>query len=151
MNFRKKLPFLIYIANVIFLIATGLIFQFSNEFLPFHSDVIETSWENLDSKSQTLYLGMMRTEAAGFLATATAIIFLLFIPFRKYEKWSYWAIPTIGIVEYIPTFFANYHVSTVSLASPPWQLMLLLIVSMLFALILSLMSYEEIRNINENI
>lgn len=149
MKFEPKLPFLIYAANVVFLIATGLVFEFSGEFLPFHSDVIETSWEDVDSKSQILYLGMMRTEAAGFLASGTAIGFLLFIPFRKGEKWSYWAMSTIGIVEYVPTFFANYHVSTVTNASPPWLLMLILIISMLLALILALASHERVTGLHE--
>ena len=94
---------------------------------------------------------MMRTEAAGFLASGTAIAILLFIPFRKYEKWSYWAMSAIGITEYAPTFFANYYVSKVTLGSPPWQLMLLLIFSMLLALILSLTHHKKIGDINEEI
>lgn len=143
MKFEPKIPWLIYAGNVLFLIATGLLFQFSSEFLPFHSDVIETDWKDLDARTQILHLGMMRTEAAGFLAAGTAIGILLCVPFIKHEKWSYWAMSTIGIIEYTPTFFANYHVSNVTQASPPWQLMLILIFSMLIALVLSLASHKK--------
>jgi hypothetical protein len=149
MKFKPRIPFLIYAANIVFLIATGLLFQFSNEFLSFHSDVIQTNWEDLDVNSQILYLGMMRTEAAGFLASAIALGFLLCIPFRRHEKWSYWAMSTIGIVEYLPTFFANYHVSKVTLASPPWPLMLFLIFSLVLALSLSLAFHKTVKGANQ--
>jgi hypothetical protein len=143
MRIEAKLAFSIYALNVLFLVATGLLFAFSNEFLPFHSDVIETNWQDLDAKSQILYLGMMRTEAAGFLAAGTAIGILLLVPFLNNEKWSYWAMSAIGGVEYVPTFVANYHVSTVTQASPPWQLMLILIFSVLIALMLALKSHKK--------
>jgi len=134
MNLKIRASFFLYISNIVFLIGTGLVFQFSGEFLPFHSDVIQTKWAQVDSLSQTLYLGMMRTEAAGFMASGVAIAFLLFIPFRRFELWSCWAMTTIGIVEYLPTLLANYHVSNVSQASPPWPLMLSLIISLILAL-----------------
>ena len=143
MKLGRRISFLIYAANVLLLIAIGFLFEFSSEFLPFHSEVIQTDWKDLDAKYQILYLGMMRTEAAGFLAAGTAIGILLFVPFRKHEKWSYWAMSIIGIIEYAPTFFANYHVSEVTQASPPWQLMLVLMLSMLAALILSLASDKK--------
>ena len=112
----------------------GLIYVFANKFMPFHSDVIQTKWEDVDALSQILYLGMMRTEGAGFLATATAMSILLFIPFMKNQQWSYWALSVVGIVEYLPTLFANYHVATVTSASPPWPLMLTLTISLVAAL-----------------
>jgi len=63
-----------------------------SEFMPFHSEVIQADWQDVSAKAQILYLGMMRTEGAGFLATAAAFVILLWIPFRKFEPWSYWAI-----------------------------------------------------------
>lgn len=138
MNLKIRTAFTLYVSNVIFLLGTGLVFQFSNQFLPFHSDVIQTQWEQVDSLSQTLYLGMMRTEAAGFLASGLALTILLAIPFRRRETWSCWAMTMIGAVEYLPTFFANYHVSSVSLASPPWPLILIMIISLIAALMFGL-------------
>ena len=137
MNFKSKIAFSIYALNIFMMISIGLVYEFSSEFMPFHSDVIQTQWVNVDHLSQTLYLGMMRTEAAGFLATGTAILILLSIPFLKFERWSYWAMTIVGLVEYIPTLFATYHVSSVTEASPPWILMLILTVSLVIALYLA--------------
>ena len=55
--------------------------------MPFHSDVIQTEWPSVDAKFQILFLGMMKTEGAGFLATATALSFMLWFPFRKFERY----------------------------------------------------------------
>lgn len=134
MNPKLRIALFLYSINIVFLIGAGLVFQFSNSFLPFHSDVIQTKWAQVDLQSQILYLGMMRTEAAGFLASGAAITFLLLIPFRRSELWACWAMTIVGIIEYLPTLLANYHVSTVSEASPPWPLMLSLIVSLVLAL-----------------
>ncbi|WOJ97679.1 hypothetical protein R0137_03675 [Congregibacter brevis] len=133
MNPQLKFALLIYITNIVVLLVIGLLFEFRPEFFPFHSDVIETSWKDVELKYQILYLGMMRTEGAGYLATATALTILLCIPFLRYEKWSYWAMTTIGFVEHFPTLAATYHVSSITAASPPWLLSFLLILSLMFA------------------
>jgi len=143
MNTKLKIAFFIYVLNAVFMLGTGLLFVFSQSFLPFHSDVIQTQWQDVDSLSQLLYLGMMRTEGAGFLAVGVAFIFLLLIPFRNLKKWSFWALTTIGIIEYLPTFFANYHVASHSEATPPWLLMLVLIISLLIALVIALSGMKE--------
>ena len=143
MNLKLKLAFVLYSANIFVLIVIGFAFEFRSEFLPFHSEVIQTAWQDLGVNPQILYLGMMRTEGAGFLATATALTFLLCVPFRKYEKWSYWGITIIGVVEYLPTLLANYHVASVTNASPPWLFMLLLTLSLFVALILASIGHKE--------
>ncbi len=143
MNIKLKLALVLYIANVVAMLAIGLAFEFRNEFMPFHSDVIQTSWHDLSAEAQILYLGMMRTEGAGFLAAASALVILLSIPFRKFEKWSYWAITVIGSVEYFPSLMANYHVASVTNASPPWLLMLTLTLSLFLALILANIGHRE--------
>ncbi len=150
MKLGLKLSFLVYGANVVFLIATGLVFQFATELFPFHSDVIETKWEDVDPNSQILYLGMMRTEAAGFLSAGVALGVLMFVALQRNELWLFLTMSTVGIVEYLPTFFANYHVSQVTRASPPWELMLSLILSLFLAAILSVVSTRNLKNVNGN-
>lgn len=102
--------------NVVGLFLFGLIYTFSGEFLPFHSDAIQASWESLSPATQVLYLGMMKTEGAGFLSSALAI----------------------GIVELVPGLVGAYNTSHATPASSPWQLSLLGIVLLIVGLMLSL-------------
>ena len=146
MNFKLKLAFVIYLTISIAMLGIGFVYVFASEFMGFHADVIQTQWKNVDSLAQTLYLGMMRTEGAGFLAVGTAMLFLLFIPYLKREQWACWAISIIGIVECLPTLIANYHVSTVSQGSPPWLFMLTLILLLILGLCLSLAGLSQNQN-----
>ncbi len=145
MNTKMKLAAFCYLSNAVVFLFIGLAFVFGREFFPFHSDVIQTQWSDLDISAQTLYLGMMRTEGAGFLASAVAIAFLFFIPFRRGEEWSYWAMSAVGIVEHLPTLVATFHVSMSTAASPPWPLTLALIVLLIVGLILSVNGSQQSR------
>ena len=120
MTTRKQLAFVCFAANTLFLLAAGLLYVLRPSFMPYHSAIIHTDWQALSPSAQLLYLGMMRTEGAGMLATAVALTILLWIPFRRGQRWSYWAIPLIGLVEHAPTFFMTFHVARITDAEPPW-------------------------------
>jgi len=121
MNLKLRLAAGCYALSAIHFLGIGLGFVFASEFFPFHSDVIQTPWSELDALSQALYLGMMRTEGAGFLASSAALGALLYVPFRRREPWSCWAMSSVGILEHLPTLIANLHVSQTTPGSPPWQ------------------------------
>ena len=131
---KFKLAFACYAINAIGLFIFGLIYTFSSEFLPFHSDAIQEKWGSLNIASQTLYLGMMRTEGAGMLASSIAIAILLFIPFRRKELWSFWAMSIIGVTEHIPSLIGAYNTTTLTPANSPWQLNLIGIFLLLLGL-----------------
>lgn len=139
MNLKMRIAGVCYLLSAVYFLAVGLAFVFAAEFFSFHSDVIQTPWSELDELAQTLYLGMMRTEGAGFLASSVAIAAILFVPFRRGEVWSCWAMSAVGIVEHVPTFFANWHVAETTSASPPWQAaaagMALLAIALVFGLL----------------
>lgn len=143
MNFKLKLSLAIYIANLLVMTVIGLAFEFKTEFMPFHSDVIQTTWANVDPQAKILYLGMMKTEGAGFLAAATALAFLLWASFKRRETWMFVAMTVIGVVEYSPSLAANLYVSQVTDANPPWLLMLSLTISLLIALGLALAATRQ--------
>ena len=137
---KYKVALLCYGFNALGLVMFGLIYTFSPEFLPFHSDAISKSWDELTTSSQILYLGMMRTEGAGFMSSGLAIAILLAIPFKKREVWSYWAMTVIGSVEHIPSMIGAMNTSQLTPASSPWQLNLLGLVLLFVGLVLSLSS-----------
>lgn len=140
-----KIASFCYLVTAVAFAAIGLAFVFAREFFPFHSDVIQTPWSDLDLAAQTLYLGMMRTEGAGYLASATAIAILYFGPFQRREEWSCWAMSGIGLVEHLPTFFANLHVSRTTEASPPWPGVLAGMMLLVLGLVLSIQGIRRSR------
>ena len=133
-NAGYRIAFGIYAINATFMLFTGLVCQFSDRFMPYHSAVIGKGWEELARNEKVLYVGMMRTEAAGFLASALAIAILLLIPFRRKERWASFAIFCVGVLEYLPTAVATYLVAQTSNGNPPWALMFAEIGSLCIAL-----------------
>lgn len=136
----------IFWGNSVAMLAVGSAFIWAERFFPFHGEVIQVAWSDLQPSCQTLILGMMRTEGAGYLASALAIAILLLIPFRQGAPWAPWAIVSIGIVEHLPTFLATFHVARTTSASPPWLATGVLLVSLLCGLILALSESVE-RNL----
>jgi len=140
MTLKSKISASCYLINAVYFLIVGLMFVFRSEFFLFHSDVIQISWDDLELATQTLYLGMMRTEGAGFLAAAASLIILLAIPFRRKEIWASWAMTIIGVIEHLPTLLANFHVAQTTPASPPWAIALTGIVILILGLLLSIRS-----------
>ena len=145
MSICQKIAFLIYLLNAIAMLAIGAIYQFSDEFMPYHSDIIQMSWRELTENQRILYIGMMRTKAAGFLASSVAILYLLLIPYRTGARWATYAIATVGIIEYLPSAIATHHVSQVTSASPPWQMLSAGIGLLTAALVLSLFGKSRVN------
>ncbi len=134
--------------NALAMLAIGWAYQFSHEFMPYHAEVIGTQWIDLTDVQQILYIGMMRTEAAGFLATSTALLILLFIPFRQEQPWSISAMTVIGLVEYLPSAIATFNVYKATGASTPW---LALIVGMFTLLLAWLLANADFKTTKERI
>lgn len=147
-GFASVFAFSVYALNAVFMLIAGLIYLLRESFMPYHADVIGKSWEQLLPAEQLLYLGMMRTEAAGFLAASLAVGILLLIPYRRGERWAAPAIFLIAVVEYLPTAVATYRVSLLSDANPPWVLMCLALVSLLLALLVPLIGGRFFNNEN---
>lgn len=133
----------IFWCNALAMLAIGLAFVTADRFFAFHGDVIQMAWSDLELPFQTLYLGMMRTEGAGYLAAGLAMAILLLIPFRQNARWATWAIVSVGIVEHLPTFLATLHVARTTAASPPWIATGLLMVSLVCGLILALQKSDR--------
>lgn len=146
MDFRMKFVFFCYGFNAIGLFLFGLIYTFSDQFLPFHSDAIQQPWESLSHSEQVLYLGMMRTEGAGMLSSAVAIGLLLAVPFKRRESWCLWAMTSIGIVEHLPSLIGAYNTSQATPASSPWYLNMLGILLLVIGLILAYSNFKGMKD-----
>lgn len=120
MSGRLKVAFLCYLLTLPLLIIFGLIYLFRPEFMPYHAVAVGQRWSEIDPAFQILILALMRVAGGGFLATACAIGILLFKPFRQGIRWTYWAIPVIGLISSLSSLYATVYVAWHTPASPPW-------------------------------
>ncbi|KAA3659653.1 MAG: hypothetical protein DWQ04_21690 [Chloroflexi bacterium] len=136
-NGRVKVAFYCYLLTLLLLAVFGLIYLFRSEFMPYHAVAVGQSWADLEPAFQILILGLMRVIGGNLLATAFAIGIILFGPFRQGARWSYWAIPIIGLLSSVATLYATLYVDRNTPASAPWMAAALGVVLLVLGFILS--------------
>ncbi|MGB6295245.1 MAG: hypothetical protein WBF90_03550 [Rivularia sp. (in: cyanobacteria)] len=106
--------------------------------MPYHALALEKEWTELDIKTQTLILALMRVAGGGFLATGMTVILLMYLYIKTMEEWMIFIIPTIVFVTLLSSLYATLIVKNRTPGLPPVNLNLLLIGLMLTGFILSL-------------
>ena len=115
-----------------------IIYFSRRDFMPYHKDAVETSWEDIDTKFQVLILAFIRALGGGWLTASISIIFLLIFPFQDGEKWSIFAIPIIGLSMTLSTLYATLYIKKNTQAKPPVSLVSSSILLILIGFVLSL-------------
>ena len=121
MNWKLKVAFLCHLLASLLLIAFGLIYLLRSKFLPYHAVAVGKSWTEVDPAFQILILALMKAIGGGFLASAFALVILLFKALRKGQSWSFWAIPVTGLIASLTSLYVSINVTLNTPASPPWM------------------------------
>lgn len=137
MSTLSLISFISYSLVALVSILFGLIYLIRNEFMPYHSKAIGSSWSDVERNLQVLIIALMRAAGGGFLATGLAILILLIVPWRAGDTWSIYAIPTIGLCGSLGTLYATLLVKTKTPGTPPVILSLLAIALTIIGFILS--------------
>ena len=127
-----------YALAVLVAMAFGAVYLTRSRFMPYHSDALQLSWDELESQLQALLLALMRGVGGGWLAASLSVAFLLVFPFRAGETWARYAIPLVGLAAALPSLYAALYVRTKTPASPPVNLVLVAILLLIVGFIISL-------------
>jgi hypothetical protein len=85
----------------------------------------------------------MKVVAGAWFAGASAMTLLLFIPFRKGERWSYYSIPLIGFMVAGSSLCATLYVAANTPANPPWIAAAVSMILLFIGLLLSLGAHQS--------
>lgn len=124
MSTSARIALLVYALPTIGLLGQGLLYVTTPTFMPYHADALATTWDQLPANYQGFVIGTIKGMGAGSIAVTMALFILLAIPFRRGERWAYWAVPLIGMVFTALTAYAAYTIDVRTPASPPWRLTL---------------------------
>lgn len=138
MTTKRKIAFALYLIAVILSAVFASLYLFRSEFMPYHSVAVSMTWEEVSNPFQVLTLALMRVSGGGWLAATISMAFLLFIPFRKGERWANWAFALVGLSSAVPTLIATFMVKFGSPANPPWVAAAGAIVILLIGFVLGL-------------
>jgi hypothetical protein len=88
----------------------GILYTFASRIMPYHLQAMGSDWEGLAPGIRVMSLNFMKSAAAGFLSSATAVGFLLLFPFRRREPWSVWALAAVTFLELFIVLFRTINV-----------------------------------------
>ena len=137
MNRKDKTAFSIYFLGVLTLLAFGSAYLTCPTLMPYHHEAIGNQWDTLDHGVQILLQALIKMTAAGLFVTGLSIAVILFIPFRRGEKWAHRAIPALASVMVGISLYVTLKVAWATGASTPWPANL---VGLLFTVIAFIIS-----------
>jgi hypothetical protein len=145
MKLRHKIGFGIYLLNGIAAGAVGFVYFFSTKMMPYHAQVIGKNWAELDRGIQLIILALMQVFGAGAITVGIICLVVLFIPFRRGERWANWTLFLAAIVYSGLGFFVTFKVYLTTNVSTPWPLNIILMVLGLLGFLFS-MGMEKEKN-----
>lgn len=87
--------------------------------MPYHLQVLGVPWESLAEGVQFMFLGFMRAVGSGFMTASATILLLLFIPYRRAERWASWSLFLLCLYLSLPRLFSVLRVAETTTANPP--------------------------------
>jgi hypothetical protein len=86
------------------LIAFGVRYLFTRQFMGYHAAVTGKSWPDIDLRMQIAILGMLRICGAGFLTYGIVLLWLL-LPLSRGESWAAWATLSSAVIMLVPILY----------------------------------------------
>lgn len=124
MSAKLKIAFVCHPMAALALAGWGAMYLARTEFLSHHAQAVGMPWSEVPVQFQVLVLGLIKLTGGAFVALAGALLIMLFVPFRRGERWAVWAVPAVAIGCCVGLANAMAYVGSRSAASPPWTIML---------------------------
>lgn len=98
MTRQMKVALLCYLLVGLVGVGVGVRYLTADQIMSYHQAAMGATWEAMTPESRVMTLNYMRAAGLGFLMVGISIGFLLAVPFRRGEKWSYYALSTISLL-----------------------------------------------------
>lgn len=119
MSVKRMIAFGCYCLIAVVLAGFGARYYWGGAVMPYHLQVLGVPWESLAGGVQMMFLGFMRAVGSGFLTASATIFLLLFIPFRRQERWASWALFLLCLYLTFPRLLSVLRVAETTSANPP--------------------------------
>lgn len=128
MNLRRVLAASMYGFIGLAMIAVGFVYLSASRFMPYHAVALDSAWEDLDVRAQTLTLGLMHVAGGGWAAFGVLTLALVAFPFRRGERWARLCLPCAALIAGAANFAATWSVHVATGAASPWRASLAMII-----------------------
>jgi hypothetical protein len=97
MSTPYKASFICYLLTALVLAGFGFRYFLATELTTYHAAALGQPLAAMSLNQQVTFVTLYRAVGTGMLSTAMALGFLLFIPFRRGERWSRLAMTAVGL------------------------------------------------------
>jgi hypothetical protein len=98
MTRQMKAALVCYLMVALAGVGVGVRYLSADQIMSYHQAAMGATWEAMTPQVRVMTLNYMRAAGLGFLMVGISIGFLLAFPFRRGERWSYYALSTISLV-----------------------------------------------------
>ena len=119
MSMKTKVAFACYLALLLMMALPALSFLTASEPRSYHLQAMGVRWEDVPSGVQFMFLSALRGVGSFLLVTVLSVGVILFIPFRRGERWARWATPVLCIAGVSPLVAGVFSVAANTGASTP--------------------------------
>jgi hypothetical protein len=137
MPIRTKLGFGCFLLIAVGALIVGVRYSFSPRIMPYHQEALGVDWDDLGPREQRLMLALLRGAGLAALVTGIAMGTLLFIPFRRGERWARWTLSGLSLTLLIPAARQAATLAAATGAATPWPALLVAILVVLVGFLLA--------------
>ncbi|MCP4137095.1 MAG: hypothetical protein GY754_39365 [bacterium] len=137
MKTTNKIAFVLFLIIAILEAVIGVRYLIASEPMPYHMMAMGDAWSTTEPIVQFMYIMLEKGSGLGSLMTFLAVVFLLFIPFRRGENWSRWALMVLPLIHNLFVVWIIITVMHKTEAKPPLNLASLGIILSIIAFFLS--------------
>ena len=121
MRTRDRAALLCHTAVAVGLVGGGARYLLARQFLPYHAEVVGSSWAAVDPGLQRLILAALHGAGASIIAGGLALLLMLAIPWRRGERWARHGVPALALVGLVPLLVIALGLASAG-AGTPWML-----------------------------
>lgn len=119
MSTKTKVAFGCYLLLLLLLSWAGINMATASEPRPHHLQVMAVPWQDVQPGVQFMFLTALRAAGSLGLVAVLCIGIILFIPFRRGERWARWATPVLCIAAVAPVIATGFAVAAKTGAAVP--------------------------------
>ena len=101
------------------LLATGVVYLLTDQFMPYHGEALQADWHDLDINLQSLILGLIKGLGSGAFVAGLAILAMTCLSAKRGSAPYLLVLPVVAVTYTTLLCYATYTVATRTPGNPP--------------------------------
>ncbi len=128
---------------ILLFVLMGLVYGLTPRPLPYHLQILGTDWNQIAPASRLLLMALLHGAGLATLSAATGLLLILWIPWRRAERWARLAVPLLGGTTCALLTLLTWRLQVTTGLPTPWKLLAVPLLLLLVAAIIDKISNKN--------